>query len=108
MTGWLLRKNNHSGEIELGEYGRVYYGRVCDWIEVPVYSFIDTFRFITMKAADGRDPYVYFQGTLQEYRVAYSELNRMIPYMNNGVITGKFTFKKQGKMVSVIFIEPCE
>lgn len=106
LAGWKLRKDHASGNIVLGYYNRHYGTLAPNWDEVSVYTFEDTLVFKEIRHAyDQRSPQAYFRGTSQEYLFLYDELKNMIPHMVNGTITGKFTFRKQGKVVSNVFVK---
>lgn len=105
LAGWKLRRNKSSGHINLGEYRRPYNNATPNFDEVPVYTFEDTLIFKQIMSHYGRSPYAVFQGAEQEYEFFFEELNKMIPDMVNGTITGKFTFKKHGQMVSNVFVK---
>lgn len=98
---WKLRREISSGKIILGSYENPHWSlSVNTWVEVPNFTFEDTIHFTSLKSAHNREPYAYFTGTDQVYSFLYRDLNLMIPYMVNGVVSGKFTFIKHGKMVT--------
>lgn len=103
MASWNLLRFVETGRIHTGYVSdAAWNARVHQWTleEVEPFEFDDEMEFVGYER--GRSAAIIkLRGQTQEWLTGLDGLSEMIPHMVNGVIKGRFKFRKQGQQIYV-------
>ena len=105
---WKAYREKNTGEILTGWVGIVDESwNHREWEEIDPPIFEDTITYESFSR--GRSSATFnFVGKKQEYSTTMSGMEQMIPHMIKGVVTGKFTIRKQGSELSLWYLGDTE